>query len=148
MPVCFDWWPVASLLGFRARGGTGSQVHDTRTKVIEDLDVHIKNNTTYRLLKGSGRNSGADDADDADFRATLSTAQLSRVAQQATLVRMYLKVMDEHHPKWSVDVCAAYVYDLMPTYAASTVQAWCRQFLRGGGEFKRALVVKHNQTGT
>ena len=114
------------------------------------LTHHLKQNTCHLLLEGAEQDGtekkvgGEQDdtgevATDAydDFFESLSETQLSRVRNQTLAVRMYLMNLDRHHPKRSVDECAADVAETLGyTCSGRTIQNWFREYANNGNRFE------------
>ena len=112
------------------------QAEEARSEHIEYLGGHITRNTTHELLKRRNNEDG-DNESDGDFFDSLSEAQLQRVRNQASCVRMYLMFIDDHHPEWSVDECAAAVAKHTGFAEGRTIQNWFREYANNGNRFFR-----------
>ena len=90
------------------------------------LSHYIKCNTTHLLLEAPCDDDTAGpsdvDSDRNEFFESLSHAQLTRVRNQATCVRAYLKMIDRCHPEWAVDQYAAEVAGMMGVASGTTIQ--------------------------
>ena len=129
---------------------THAQAEEARAEHMAYLTHHLKQNTCHLLLEGAeqegteekvggeqdGTGEVATDAYD-DFFESLSATQLSRVRNQTLAVRMYLMNLDRHHPKWSVDECAADVAETLGyTCSGRTIQNWFREYANNGNRFE------------
>jgi hypothetical protein len=123
------------------------QAKETREEYVLYLSHHINCKTTHLLLEvpcddntgpyGDDTAGPSDaDSDRNDFSESLSHAQLTRVRNQAIFVRAYLKMIDRHHPEWSVNQCAAEVAEMMGVASGTTVQSWFREYANSGNKFK------------